>query len=144
VKGLIECCATLIHIIAQESEQGCIMSTRIAIDSDILTGANGVERVDVDLKRHLHLQNECSFSFTVLRGRGGWPTPYEIGIYIDTDGQMCLIDWQRPCNPIKFTPIVFLFTGEVNYGEFVFHLDTATEDEIASAIEVNADFFRSD
>jgi hypothetical protein len=76
------------------------------------------------------------YNFQVCCGGGGWPTPYEVGIYLDADNrQCCIIDWPRPCKPIKF---------RCEYGEFVVHLDTATEDEILSATEVKAEFFRDD
>jgi hypothetical protein len=76
------------------------------------------------------------YNCQVCPGGGGWPTPCEVGIYLDADNrQCCIIDWPRPCKPIKFS---------CEYGDFVVHLDTATENEILSATEGKAEFFRDD
>jgi hypothetical protein len=76
------------------------------------------------------------YNFQVSCGGGGWPTPYEIGIYLDADNrQCCIIEWPCPCLPVRFT---------CDYGDFLVHLDTATEGEIRAAKEVAAKFFRDD
>jgi hypothetical protein len=76
------------------------------------------------------------YNFQVCCGGGGWPTPYQVGIYLDADNrQCCIIDWPRPCLPVRFS---------CEYGDFLVHLDTATEGEILAAKEVAADFFRDD
>jgi hypothetical protein len=76
------------------------------------------------------------YTFQVCCGGGGWPTPCEVGIYLDADcRQCCIIDWPRPCAPVRFS---------CEYGEFLVHLDTATDYEILAAKEVAADFFRGD
>ena len=75
-------------------------------------------------------------NFQVCCGGAGWPTPYEVGIYLDAvNRQCCIIDWPRPCAPIRFS---------CDYGDFLVHLDTATDEEILAAKEVAADFFRDD
>jgi hypothetical protein len=75
-------------------------------------------------------------NFQVCCGGGGWPTPYEVGIYLEADNrQCCIIDWPRPCLPVRFS---------CEYGDFLVHLDTATEGEILAAKEVSAEFFRDD
>lgn len=75
-------------------------------------------------------------NFQVICGNGEWPTPCEVGIYIDTeDRYCCIIDWPRPCKPIWF---------KSEYGDFLVYLDTATEEEIMAATKVVADFFRDD
>ena len=71
----------------------------------------------------------------VCSGGGGWPTPYEVGIYLDANGRCAIVNWSRPCDPIKVI---------CEYGDFVVHLDTASKDAIASAEEVDAEFFRDD
>lgn len=75
------------------------------------------------------------YNFQVCHGGNGWPAPCEIGIYLDAHGRCAIIDWQRPCDPIKVS---------CEYGEFVVHLDNATEEAITSAEEVEAEFFRDD
>jgi hypothetical protein len=76
------------------------------------------------------------YNCQVCTGGRGWPAPYRVGIYLDADyRQCCIIDWPHPCKPIKF---------KCEYGSFVAFLDTATADEILSAKEVAADFFRDD
>jgi hypothetical protein len=76
------------------------------------------------------------YNIQVCCGGGGWPAPYEVGIYLDAvNRRCCIIDWPRPCKPIRF---------RWEYGEFVVHLDTATEEEICSAREVPAEFFWDD
>jgi hypothetical protein len=106
---------------------GLVMPILIEVDSVTLWG-----------QRSLSVETNVPgiFNFQVCCGSGGWPTPYEVGIYLDTDNhRCCIIDWPRPCKPIKFS---------CGYGEFVVHLDTATEDEIRSAAEVKAEFFHDD
>lgn len=103
------------------------MSHLIKIDSTTLS-----EKGNVNVGLNVPGISNCQVS----KGGHGWPTPYNIGLYIDTDNnQMCIIDWPEPCTPIKFT---------CRYGSFVVFLDTATEDDILSAIEVKASFFRDD
>ena len=76
------------------------------------------------------------FNFQVICGSGTWPTPYEVGIYIDAENrQSCIIDWPLPCKPVWFS---------CDYGDFLVYLDTATEEEIVAAKKVTADFFRAD
>jgi hypothetical protein len=76
------------------------------------------------------------YNIQVCCGGGGWPAPYEVGIYLDADNRRCcIIDWPRPCKPITF---------RCEYGEFLVHLDTATEDEVLSAEEVAAEFIWDD
>jgi hypothetical protein len=76
------------------------------------------------------------YNFQVCCGGGGWPTPYEVGIYLEADNRLCcIIDWPRPCTPVRFS---------CEYGDFLVHLDTATDDEIFAAKEVAAEFFRDD
>lgn len=76
------------------------------------------------------------YNFQVCCGGGGWPTPYDVGIYLDADNrQCCIIEWPRPCLPVPFT---------CDYGDFLVHLDTAAKDEILAAKEVAAEFFRDD
>jgi hypothetical protein len=103
------------------------MPTVIKVDSTILWEKHNV-RVDVNVSGIYNIQ--------VCLGGNGWPTPCEVGIYLDADYRQCaIIDWPRPCKPIAF---------KTDYGDFVFHLDTASDDEIRSANEVNAEFFRDD
>lgn len=103
------------------------MTHIIKVDSTTL-----MERGSVEIVLDVAEISNCQ----VCKGGNGWPTPYTIGIYIDTDNdRMCVIDWPEPCSPIKF---------ECRYGSFVAHLDTATEDEIRSASEVEVSFFRDD
>ena len=74
-------------------------------------------------------------NFQVCVGSGGWPTPCEVGIYIDTvRNRTCIIDWPRPCKPVRFV---------CEHGEFLVHLDSATKEELSSPTDVKADFFRS-
>ena len=74
------------------------------------------------------------YNVQVCSGGGGWPTPYEVGIYLDAaNDRCCIINWPRPCNPIKV---------RCEYGDFIIYLDTATENEIALATEETAEFFR--
>ena len=75
------------------------------------------------------------FNVRVCLGGNGWPTPYPIGIYLDADSRSSMINWPSPCDPLKV---------RCRYGDFVIYMDTATEDEIASAKEETADFFRDD
>ena len=75
------------------------------------------------------------YDFSVICGSGGWPTPYEVGIYIDTENnRSCIIDWPRPFKPIWIS---------CEYGDFLVYLDTATEEEIVAAEKVMPDFFRT-
>lgn len=75
-------------------------------------------------------------NFQVCCGNGSWPSPYEVGIYLDAENsQCCVIDWPCPCLPVRF---------KCEYGDFLVQLDTATDDEILAAKAVAADFFRDD
>jgi hypothetical protein len=104
-----------------------VMPHIVKVDSTTLWEKRNV-KVEIDVPGIYNLQVCC--------GGGGWPTPYEVGIYLDADNRWCcIIDWPRPCKPIKFS---------CEYGAFVVYLDTATEDEILSANEVTAEFFRDD
>ena len=97
-----------------------------------------VESTTLWEKRNVHVGVSVPgiYNIQVCLGGGGWPTPCEVGIYLDAENrQCCIIDWPRPCQPITF---------KTDYGDFVFHLETATDDEIRSANEVNAEFFRDD
>ena len=99
----------------------------VTIDSAILWN-DGIAEVAQKLPR---LDN-----FRVICGSGGWPTPCEVGIYLDTeDGRCCIIDWPKPCKPLWFTS---------DYGDFLVYLDTAIEEEIVAATRVEPDFFRDD
>ena len=118
----------------------CVMATIISVDSIVLKKNDDVTAYDVDLNGYVHPKESRLCVFKVISGGVGWPTPYEIAIHIGTDLNTCIIEWPRPCLPIKFTVVAL----GLNYGEFVLHLDTATADEILAANEVNAQFFRDD
>ncbi len=76
------------------------------------------------------------YNIQVCCGGGGWPTPYEVGIYLDAENRQCsIIEWPRPCLPVWF---------KCEYGDFLVQLDTATDDEILTAKEVAAEFFQDD
>jgi hypothetical protein len=103
------------------------MLTVIKIDSAILGEERNIP-VEVNVPG--------IYNFQVCRGGGGWPASCEVGIYLDADNRRCcIIDWPRPCKPIKF---------QCEYEDFLVHLDTATEEEILSATEVKAEFFRDE
>lgn len=103
------------------------MKHEIKVDAATLWGKNNV-KVPVNIPGLYNIQVCC--------GGGGWPTPYEVGIYLDANNrQCCIIDWPRPCLPVRFN---------CEYGEFLVYLDTATDDEILAAKEVAAEFFRDD
>jgi hypothetical protein len=103
------------------------MTHNIKIDSETLRDKKNV-KVPINIPGIYNVQVCC--------GGGGWPTPYEVGIYLDADNRTCcIIDWPRPCPPVRFT---------CEYGDFLVHLDTATEGEILAAEEVAADFFPDD
>ena len=99
----------------------------------IIDSATLWEKENVDVKADI----PGIYNFQVCSGGGGgWPKPYEVGIYIDADNRRCsIIEWPKPCKPIRI---------KSDYGEFVVHLDTATKEEILSAHEVTASFFRDD
>ncbi len=101
------------------------MATVIKIDSTTLWEKRNIY-VDVSVPGIYNIQ--------VCLGSGSWPSPCEIGIYLDAENRWCcIVDWPRPCHPIAF---------KTEYGDFVFHLDSATDDEIEAAVEVEAEFFR--
>ena len=103
------------------------MKHEITVDAATLWEKNNVT-VAVNIPGLYNIQVCC--------GGGGWPTPYEVGIYLDANSrQCCIIDWPRPCLPVRFN---------CEYGEFLVYLDTATDDEILAAKEVAAEFFRDD
>ncbi len=103
------------------------MSQVIKIDAHCLWDKRSV-KVDVNVPG--------LYDFQVICGGRGWPTPCEVGIYLDAaNRRCCIIDWPTPREPIRF---------RCEFGEFVVCLDTATEDEIRSAREVPAEFFRED
>jgi hypothetical protein len=103
------------------------MPTVIQVDSSTLWEKRNV-KVEINVPGIHNVQVCC--------GGSGWPTPYEVGLYLDADNrQCCIIDWPRLCKPIKFS---------CHYGDFLVHLDTASEDDILSAKEVSAEFFRDD
>lgn len=103
------------------------MKHEIKVDAATLWEKNNV-KVAVNIPGLYNIQVCC--------GGGGWPTPYEVGIYLDANSrQCCIIDWPRPCLPVRFN---------CEYGEFLVYLDTATDDEILAAKEVAAEFFRDD
>ena len=102
------------------------MTERVEVDSAALEETGNVT-VDVSIPEIISVQ--------VCYGNGVWPTPYDVGIYLDADERSAIINWPRPCDPIKVI---------CRYGEFVVHLDTATEETIAAAEEVQANFHRDD
>jgi len=103
------------------------MPTMIEVDSSILWKERKIT-IEVDIP------GICNFQ--VCCGNGRWPNPYEVGVYLDADNnRCCIIEWPRPCKPITFS---------CDYGDFLVHLDTATEEEVQSATEVAVSFFRDD
>lgn len=103
------------------------MMHTIAVDSAILLDKTNIN-VTMSIPGIDNIQ--------VCRGGDGWPTPCDVGVYLDAvNRQCCIIDWPRPCLPIRFS---------CDYGDFLIHLEDATEDQIHAASVVAVEFFRDD
>jgi hypothetical protein len=100
---------------------------RLPVDADLLQHSKVVE---------FRLNAGVLYKCQVILGSGQWPTPFEVGIYLDAEDDMCaIIEWQRPCTPKIL---------KTQFGTWLIHLNTASEEEILAADIVEVDsFFRN-
>jgi hypothetical protein len=109
---------------SQPQELIAIMKFTICVPADAIDREGGFVE---------NLNSPSIHNFQVCRGGNGWPTPYEVGIYLDAeDRQGCIIDWKIPCKPIRF---------DCEYGSFLVYLDTANKEEIEAAETITVNFF---